>query len=121
MGLQNDNILDAWSYCSNLANEVAVDTAPHSDVVGLGHVLLQGLLYTLAFPAGFGFGRLVMRGQSRRAAIIVACLFGVLLCAALFVGDFALNNGEAPGFYLPERCPAGRPPWWPSWLPLHVG
>ncbi|MFD5466371.1 hypothetical protein ACFWIQ_26595 [Kitasatospora sp. NPDC127059] len=122
MTRQNDNILDTWTYCSGYATEVAVDTSPHSGVeVGEDLTTLRILLYGLSLPVGFGLGRLLTWGRSRRAAIIVGCLLGMLLCAALFVGDFALHNGEAPDFYLPERCPGGRPPWWPGWLPMRVG
>jgi hypothetical protein len=24
------------------------------------------------------------------------------------------------GEYVHARCPAGRPPWWPTWLPLQT-
>jgi hypothetical protein len=119
---QNNNILDTWTYCSNQATEVAVDTSPHSGAeVGIDLSMLRILVYALGFPLGLALGRLVTRGRSRRAAVLAGCLLGAALCATVFVGDFALNNGEAAGFYLPERCPAGRPPWWPGWLPLRVG
>lgn len=122
MVLQSDNILDTWTYCANEATEVAVDTSPHSGAeVDISFGFQQALVYTACFPVGFALGRLVMRRRPRPAAIVVACLLGAAVCAAAFVGDYALHNGEAAGFYLPDRCPGGRPPWWPEPLPMRVG
>ncbi|WP_406210308.1 hypothetical protein OH807_40420 [Kitasatospora sp. NBC_01560] len=122
MTWQDSNILDTWTYCSDQATEVAVDTSPHSAVeVGIDLSTLRILGYTASLCLGFGLGRLVMWGRPRGAAIAVGCLLAAAVCAAVFVGDFAVNNGEAPGFYFPGLCPGGRPPWWPSWLPMRVG
>ncbi|GAA2795998.1 hypothetical protein GCM10010441_21520 [Kitasatospora paracochleata] len=122
MAWQERTIVDAWTYCSDQAAQVAIDTSPRlAAEVAFDRSTVRLLVYIMCFPVGFGLGRLFMWGRSRRAAIAVGCLLGVAVCAAVFVGDFALNNGEVAGAYLPGRCPGGRPPWWFSWLPMRVG
>lgn len=115
--LQNRNITHAWAYCSGLPSATAPDVA-NTGQVGLVPLLVRAVVYTACLPLGVLAGRLLFR---RRARVLGALVAGVVVCAVVFAGDYAIDNGMRPGIYSAARCPAGHAPWWPSWLPLHVG
>jgi hypothetical protein len=117
--LQNENTLNAWDYCSNLAHQVATDLADQGQV-SVFSLLGRVVIYSLCLPLGILIGRLSTRGHSAVIRAIAGLIGGLAICALAFWGDYALNNGMLHGFYLPSRCPGGRPPWWPSWLPLRI-
>jgi hypothetical protein len=117
--LQDVNTIDAWSYCSNLAPQVSNDIA-NTGQVWLGSLLLRVFVYTVGFLMGAGIAWPSCRRRSLAVRVVAGCALGLMICALAFWSDYALNNGMAHGFYLPSRCPGGRPPWWPIWLPLRV-
>jgi hypothetical protein len=117
--LQDVNTVDAWSYCSNLGVQVSSDIA-NTGQVWLGSLLLRAVVYAVGFLVGVGIAWLVCRRCSLTVRAVASCALGLIVCALVFWGDYALNNGMTHGFYLPSRCPGGRPPWWPALLPLRV-
>lgn len=62
------------------------------------------------------------RNTGRRLAGTVTAV--ILAAAVLFIADYATSDAiEFSARYyerqdrVAERCPDGRPPWWPRWLP----
>jgi hypothetical protein len=117
--LQNVNIKNAWAYCSDLASPVA-DEVANTGQVWLGSLVLRIICYSLCFPVGIAIGRWICRTRPRVVKVAVGCALGLVICALAFWIDYALNNGMTHGLYLPSLCPDGRPPWWPTWLPLRI-
>lgn len=117
--LQNRNIEHAWSYCSNLPSAITPDIA-NTGQVGLIPFLVRAVVYSACLPLGVFVGQLIVRRRAGWVRAVSAIIIGVVVCGAVFVGDYAIDNGMRPGLYIASRCPAGHAPWWPSWLPLHV-
>ncbi|MFG2043019.1 hypothetical protein [Dactylosporangium sp. NPDC048998] len=113
-------IQDAWTYCMNMPWPPAYDIAdsPRFSLVGSGLLFL--VLYPCCFPAGFWLAWRFLAARHRRVRAIAACLAGLLLLGGAFTTDLVLNVSPPHGQYIHARCPAGRPPWWPAWLPLRT-
>ncbi|MCP2341592.1 hypothetical protein [Actinomadura rupiterrae] len=116
--LQNRDIIGGWTYCSGLAAGAVVDSG---DSFGLGFGLLFFRLpgYTLCLVIGGAAGMRLTRGRPRSVRVAAALAGAFLLAGLAFWGDYALNNGLGP-MDVSRRCPQGRPPWWPSWVPLSI-
>lgn len=117
--LQTINTEDAWEYCSGLGPPFAEDIA-NTGQVWLGSLVLRIVCYSLCFPVGIALGQRICRTRPAVVKGTIGCTLGLVICVLAFWGDYALNNGMTHGFYLSSPCPGGRPPWWPTWLPLRI-
>jgi hypothetical protein len=109
-------IANSWSYCFNVPWPVAYDMAdsPRFYIFeGIGYLVL----YWLCVPTGFWIARRVFSARGRFFRIAAGLLSAVVLLSIVFAGDLMLNISARDGMYLPARCPAGHPPWWPGWIP----
>jgi hypothetical protein len=113
-------IQSSWSYCMDLPWPAAYDFAdsPRFSLVGSGLLVL--VLDPCCFPVGFWLAWRFLAARRRRVRAIAGCLAGLLLLGGAFSADLVLNVGPPRGMYIHARCPAGRPPWWPAWLPLRT-
>ncbi|WP_329568699.1 hypothetical protein [Kitasatospora sp. NBC_01266] len=110
-------ISEAWGYCTNQDWYPARMEAPDDWRFGLVLYVFI-LLYAACLPVGFAVAWRLLRGRGRWVRTAVGVLAGVLLLGALFGADLAGNVAPKDGYYLPQRCPLGHPPWWPSLLPI---
>jgi hypothetical protein len=111
-----DVIASSWSYCFNVPGPMAQDMADSPRFYlfeGIGYLAL----YWLCVPLGFLIARRIFAARGRLFRIVAGILSAVLLVSVVFAGDLMLNISARGGMYLTSRCPAGRPPWWPGWIP----
>jgi hypothetical protein len=117
VGTAASNLIgDAWTYCYDVAWPVAYDMAdsPRFFIFeGLGWLLL----YSLCLPVGFWLARRLLRGRRWLLRLGAWLLASSVLLAGVFTTDLMLNVSARDGMYQQARCPHGRPPWWPGWLP----
>ncbi|WP_055588597.1 hypothetical protein [Peterkaempfera griseoplana] len=108
----------SWSYCMDLSWVPAIETAdsPRFGLIGTFPLFL--LLDCCCFPVGFWLAWRFLPAPRRGVRAVAGCLAGILLLGAAFTADLMLNVGPKQGMYVHARCPGGRPPWWPAWLPL---
>jgi hypothetical protein len=113
-------IQSTWSYCMDLPWPFAYDVAdsPRFSIVESGLLFLA--LYLSCFPVGFWLAWRFLAARHHRTRAISACLAGLLLLGGALTTDLVLNVSPPRGQYIHARCPAGRPPWWPTWLPLRT-
>jgi hypothetical protein len=107
-------------YGMNLAWVPAVDAADSPRFSLFGSGLLFRAHYLCCFPVGFWLAWRFLGTRHRLVRAIAACLAGLLLLGGAFTTDLVLNVSPPRGLYIQARCPAGRPPWWPAWLPLRT-
>jgi hypothetical protein len=96
----------------------ATDSPRFSYFFGSGLLFLA--LYLCCFPVGFWLAWRLLGTRHRLVRAIAACLAGLLLLGGVLTTDLVLNVSPPRGLYIHTRCPAGRPPWWPAWLPLRT-
>ena len=108
----------AWSYCVDMAWVPTYEMAPDATRFGLFTWWFYLLVYAVGFPVGLLLvvGRSQGRVSGRR--IVAGCVAGLLVLAVVSAADLSLNVAPKDGYYLPARCPAGHPSWWPGWLPI---
>lgn len=115
--LQNNGIVASWSYCFGMPAGAVVDSG---DSLGLGFDFLFRVSgYGICLAAGMAVGMWATRRRPRLVRILAGFGLALLFAALAFWADYALNNGLGP-MYVSPRCPQGRPPWWPSWVPLRI-
>jgi hypothetical protein len=117
--LQDNSIVDGWSYCSGMAAGGVVDSG---ESFGLGFEFLFFRVpgYSICLGTGMAVGMWATRGRAPLVRILAVLGLGLLFAALTFWADYAFNNGLG-SMYVSPRCPQGRPPWWPSWVPLRIG
>lgn len=108
----------SWAYCMDMPWVPALDIADSPRFSLIGTFPLFMLLDCCCFPAGFWLAWRFLAARRRRLRTIAGCLAGVLLLGGAFTADLMLNVGPKQGMYVHMRCPAGRPPWWPTWMPI---
>jgi hypothetical protein len=120
MELASEIIGNAWSYCMDLAWAPAFDItdSPRFSLFETGGLFLA--LDSCCFPVGFWLAWRFLAARRRWIRAAAGCLAGLLLLCGAFATDLMLNVGPKHGMYIHARCPAGRPPSWPKWLPLRT-
>lgn len=117
-------LANAWSYCFDMAWPVTFDLAD-SPRFGIFQIAGYVLLYAACLPFGLLLARRVLRGRNGLVRLGAGVVAGLVLLLVVFAGDLMLHvsapypavwDGPPP----PSRCAAGRPPWWPSWLPARA-
>jgi hypothetical protein len=106
-------IARSWSYCFDMPWPMAYDVAdsPRFYIFEwVGYLVL----YSLCLPLGFWIARRLFAARARFFRIVAGLLTAVVMLSVVFAGDLTLNISARDGDYLPARCPAGHPPWWPG-------
>lgn len=109
-------IASSWSYCFDAPWPAAYDLAD-SPRFWIFEDVGYLALYCLCVPMGFWIAGHVFAARRRFSRIAAGLLCAVVLLSIVFAGDLMLNISARDGVYLPDRCPAGHPPWWPGWIP----
>jgi hypothetical protein len=113
-----DFISGGWSYCMNMAWPVAYDMADSPRFYLLTNLPLI-TTYCCAFPLGFVLARrFIVPARRGYVRVLTRSVAGLLVLTAVLAGDLVYNVAPPDGKYLSARCPHGRPPWWPTPLPM---
>ena len=108
----------AWSNCVDMTWAPTYALAPDGTRFGMFTWWFYLLLYVIGFPLGFLAVTGRVRGRISGRRIVAGCVAGLFVLTAVSAADLALNVAPKDGYYLPGRCPAGHPSWWPGWLPI---
>ncbi|GAA2805669.1 hypothetical protein GCM10010441_33170 [Kitasatospora paracochleata] len=108
----------SWGYCAGTTPGAAAALADHGPLSGFPWTLLGFAAFLAAFPAPFVAVLALSRPARLGVALGAAGLAGLVALAGCAAVDAALTVAPPDGHYRPERCPGGRPPWWPAVVPL---
>ncbi|MFC8715932.1 hypothetical protein [Kitasatospora sp. NPDC057198] len=110
-----DLIAGTWADCAGLARQVSQDLTddPRFDLPGpydFGYLLLPVAAVLLAL-------HLTRRSPDLLTRALAAACAALLAALAVAAVDLERNLTPPHGAYLPAKCPDGRPPWLPGFLP----
>ncbi|MFF0389148.1 hypothetical protein ACFYS8_10670 [Kitasatospora sp. NPDC004615] len=108
-------IEDTWSDCLNMARPVTYDLTDDArfnllNSYECGYLFLPPLAVLLALY-------LTRRSPGLLTRALAAAFAALLTALAVAAVDLEHNLTPPRGWYLPGKCPDGRPPWLPDFLP----
>ncbi|MFF0294177.1 hypothetical protein ACFYST_25980 [Kitasatospora sp. NPDC004614] len=108
-------IEDTWSGCLNMAWPVTYDLTDDArfnllNSYECGYLFLPPLAVLLALY-------LTRRSPGLLTRALAAAFAALLTALAVAAVDMEHNLTPPRGWYLPGKCPDGRPPWLPDFLP----